>query len=317
MSDFAIQQRCVNTVRVLSADTVEKAKSGHPGAPMGCAPMAHTLYTEFMNHTPENAKWWNRDRFVLSNGHACALSYCMLHLTGYKVTLDDLKQFRQFGSNTPGHPENFMTEGVEVSTGPLGQGISSAVGLAMASAHLGAVYNKPGFSLFDNFTYVICGDGCMQEGVASEASSLAGHQKLGSLIVLYDDNLITIDGSTDLSFSEDVAKRYEAYGWHVQTVVDGHDAEAIAKAVRVAKTVTDKPSLVKIRTVIGAGSSKEGTAKCHGAPLGTDDLRNVKTLYGFNPDESFAVPEEVQAFYRENGARGAATYKAWNEMFAR
>ena len=284
---------------------------------MGCAPLAHVLWSDHMKFSPSNDKWWNRDRFVLSNGHACALLYSMLHLTGYKVTIDDLKQFRQFRSVTPGHPENFMTEGVEVSTGPLGQGITNAVGMAIAAKHLGAVYNRPGFDIIDNFTYVICGDGCLQEGISSEASSLAGHLRLGKLVVLYDDNLITIDGSTELSFTEDVAKRYESYGWHVQTVVDANDLASLNAAVAAAKADEGRPSLIKIRTVIGAGSAKEGTSGVHGAPLGAVDLANVKTMYGFNPEESFVVPDDVRAHYSSCAARGEAAEGAWDELFAK
>ncbi|RLO04825.1 hypothetical protein DYB28_004858, partial [Aphanomyces astaci] len=229
---------CINTVRMLGADQPTAGNSGHPGAPMGCAPMAHVLFGKVMTYNPTNPAWTNRDRFVLSNGHACALQYAMLNLTGYDVSIDDLKSFRQWGSKCPGHPENFCTPGVEVSTGPLGQGLSNAVGLAIGEKHLAAVFNKEGHEIVDHYTYVICGDGCMQEGVTSEASSLAGHLGLGKLIVLYDDNLITIDGSTDLSFTEDVGKRYEAYGWHVQTVTDGnYDHESIHRAVLNAKAV--------------------------------------------------------------------------------
>jgi transketolase len=229
----ADESHCVNTIRLLSADTVEKAKSGHPGAPMGCAPMAHVLFGDIMKYNPANPKWADRDRFVLSNGHACALLYSMLHLTGYELSMEDMKQFRQLESKTPGHPENFMTAGVEVSTGPLGQGLSNAVGMAMAEKHLSATYNKDGMDVVGHHTYVICGDGCLQEGVTSEASSLAGHLGLGKLIVLYDDNKITIDGNTALSFTEDVKTRYESYGWQVLVVEDGNDTEAIRAAVRI------------------------------------------------------------------------------------
>jgi transketolase len=237
---------CVDNIRVLSADMVEKANSGHPGAPMGCAPIAHVLFSQFMKFSPKHPKWANRDRFVLSNGHACALLYTILHLTGYDISIDDLKKFRQLGSLTPGHPENILTPGVEVSTGPLGQGISNAVGLAMAEKHLGAVFNQASYPLIDHYTYVLCGDGCLQEGVSSEASSLAGHLGLGKLIVCYDDNKITIDGDTSLSFTEDVAKRYEAYNWHVQVVDDVNDLHALRHAIEVAKEVQDKPSLIKV-----------------------------------------------------------------------
>lgn len=306
---------CVNNIRVLAADMVEKANSGHPGAPMGCAPIAHVLFGSTMNFSPEDPKWINRDRFVLSNGHACALLYSMLHLTGYSVGIDDLKQFRQLGSITPGHPENFCTPGVEVSTGPLGQGISNAVGLAIAEKHLAAAFNKDGFNLIDHYTYVICGDGCLQEGVSSEASSLAGHLGLGKLIVCYDDNLITIDGHTDLSFTEDVAKRYESYNWHVQTVTDGNDLDALQRAIENAKAETERPSLIKIRTVIGYGSGKEGTHGVHGAPLGASDIANVKTKFGFDAKESFVVRDKVYEYYHHKKEQGRALVAAWNEAF--
>ena len=313
-----LSTRCINTVRVLSADIVQKAKSGHPGAPIGCAPMAYALWGHAMKYAPGAPTWSNRDRFVLSNGHACALLYSMLHLTGYEdMTMDDLKQFRQLGSRTPGHPESFMGKGVEVCTGPLGQGISNAVGLAMAEAHLAARFNKDGFPVVDNYTFVICGDGCLQEGVSSETSSLAGHLGLGKLIVLYDDNNITIDGSTDLSFTEDVGKRYEAYGWHVQTVADGNTGhEDILAAVEAAKAVTDKPSIIKVKTVIGLGAVKENTHKIHGSPLGDADLKTFKTHYGFDPDEFFAVPAEVADFYAGRKAEGQAKFDEWTAMFA-
>jgi len=312
-----LNARCINTIRLLAADTVQKANSGHPGAPMGCAPMAHALWGSVMKYSPSNSKWHNRDRFVLSNGHACALQYSMLHLTGYDLTLDDLKSFRQLNSKTPGHPEKHLTDGIEVATGPLGQGISNAVGLAIAEAHLAATFNKPGFPIVDHYTFVICGDGCLQEGISSEASSLAGHLKLGKLIVLYDDNLITIDGETELSFTEDVAMRYQSYGWHVQVLPDGNSADlsSILQAIEVAKSVTDKPSMIKIRTVIGFGSKKQGTEKVHGTPLGEEDLKHVKTLFGFNPEEKFVIPEDVRSFYAARKAEGAATEAKWNEMF--
>mmetsp|Transcript_40596 Transcript_40596/g.85894 ORF Transcript_40596/g.85894 Transcript_40596/m.85894 type:complete len:694 (-) Transcript_40596:128-2209(-) len=306
---------CIRTVRMVSADVVQKANSGHPGAPIGCAPMAHVLWAKVMNYSPSNPEWIARDRFVLSNGHGCALQYTMLHLTGYNVTMDNLKAFRQLGSNTPGHPENFMTAGVEVCTGPLGQGISQACGMALAQTHMAATFNKPNFPVFDNYTYVICGDGCMQEGVSGEACSLAGHLKLGRLIVLYDDNNITIDGATELSFSEDVNKRYEAYGWHVQTVEDGNsDHEAIAKAIEAAKAVTDKPSFIKVKTVIAFGApTKQGTSGSHGAPLGAEEIKNMREAVGA-AQEDFKVPDEVYAHYKQ--APGAAAEGKWNAMFA-
>ena len=305
----ASEEKCINTIRVLSADVVEKAKSGHPGAPMGMAPIAHMLWSEVMNYNPANPNWANRDRFVLSNGHACALLYSMLHLSGYAVSVDDLKQFRQENSITPGHPENFCTPGVEVSTGPLGQGICNAIGMAMAEKHLEAVY---GSAVVNHHTYVLCGDGCLQEGVSSEASSLAGHLGLGKLIVFYDDNKITIDGDTSLSFTEDVAKRYEAYNWHVQTVDDVNDLAALRAATQAAQAETNRPSIIKVRTIIGHGSSKQGSHKVHGAPLGKDDLAAVKAKWGFDPEASFSVANDVYDLYRARGAHGAALENAWN-----
>eukprot|EP00002_Diphylleia_rotans_P025438 TRINITY_DN502_c0_g1_i1.p1 TRINITY_DN502_c0_g1~~TRINITY_DN502_c0_g1_i1.p1 ORF type:complete len:673 (-),score=161.00 TRINITY_DN502_c0_g1_i1:147-2165(-) len=315
----SVDQHCINTIRVLAADVVEKAKSGHPGAPMGCAPMAHLLWSRFMKYSPANPKWFGRDRFVLSNGHACALQYVMLHLSGYDVTMDDLKSFRQLDSKTPGHPENFITPGIEVSTGPLGQGLSNAVGLAMAERFFAAKFNTAECpDLVDNYTYVICGDGCLQEGITSEASSLAGHLALGKLIVLYDDNHITIDGPTDITFTENVLARYESYGWHTLVVEDGNnDFESIGKAVEEAKKVTNKPSLIKIRTYIGFGSTKQNSEKVHGAPLGKDEIVNVKKHFGFPEDVSFHVPEEVSNHYKELKITGASLESEWNAKFAK
>ncbi|KAJ3050661.1 Transketolase [Rhizophlyctis rosea] len=307
----------VNTIRTLAPDVVQKANSGHPGAPMGCAPMAHVLFSKFIQNNPKNPKWINRDRFVLSNGHACALLYVMLHLRGFNVTIDDLKSFRQLDSKCPGHPEaNHGVDGIEVSTGPLGQGISNAVGLAIAEAHLAATFNRPGYELINNYTYCILGDGCMQEGVAAEAVSLAGHLQLGKLIALYDDNHIQIDGDTALGFTEDVPKRFEAYGWHVQVLDDGdNDLAGIAAAVEAAKKVTNKPSLIKIRTTIGFGSKNEGEEKVHGAPLGEADIQNVKTKFGFNPENKFFVPEEVREFYANVSKKSEEANAAWDELY--
>jgi len=305
----------VNTIRVLAADTVFKSNSGHPGAPMGCAPMAHLLFSRFMNYNPKNPTWANRDRFVLSNGHACALQYIMLHLMGYPTTMDDLKNFRQLGSNTPGHPESHMTVGIEVTTGPLGQGFANAVGLAIGEAHMAATFNKPGFELFNNYTFMITGDGCLQEGVASEAASLAGHLQLGKLIALYDDNHITIDGDTEVSFTEDVVKRFEAYGWHVIVVKDGNsDLEGMAKAIEEAKKVTDKPTLIKIFTTIGFGSLMAGTEKVHGSPLKADDITQLKKAMGFNPEEHFAVPQSTYDLYHAKAAKGAGINSEWDAL---
>ncbi len=308
------QELCINAIRFLSIDGVEKAKSGHPGLPMGCAPMSFVLWDQFMKFNPKNPKWLNRDRFVLSAGHGSMLLYSLLHLFGYdSVTIEDLKQFRQWKSKTPGHPENFVTPGVEVTTGPLGQGIANGVGLALAEAHLAAKYNKPDATLIDHYTYVILGDGCNMEGISGEAASLAGHWGLGKLIALYDDNHISIDGSTDVSFTEDVSKRYEAYGWHVQHVEDGNtDINAIAKAIEAAKAVTDKPSMIKITTTIGYGSPNKGnTAGVHGAALGASEVELTRKTLNWNY-EPFVVPQEVYDHTNQAIARGAKAEADWN-----
>ncbi|KAL6940540.1 Transketolase [Hanseniaspora vineae] len=319
MSKFTeIDHLAVNTIRVLSVDQVSAANSGHPGAPLGLAPAAHVIFKN-MVFNPKNPEWINRDRFVLSNGHACALLYSMLHLTGYDAfTLDDLKQFRQLNSKCPGHPE-FELPGVEVTTGPLGQGISNAVGLAIAQANFGATYNKPGFELSNNYTYAMLGDGCLQEGVSSEACSLAGHLQLGNLIAFYDDNKITIDGATNVSFTEDVLKRYEAYGWEVLTVNGGNDdLDAIANALEQAKLTTDKPTLIKLETTIGYGSLNQGTSGVHGSPLKPDDVKQLKSRFGFNPEEKFVVPQEVYDFYNQNIiVPGKKANAEWDALFAK
>jgi transketolase len=314
-----LEQLCVNTIRAVSADQPQAANSGHPGAPMGCAPMAHLLWGETMMYSSKDPAWINRDRFVLSNGHACALQYTMLHLTGYNLTAKDLSEFRKIESKTPGHPEWYETEGIEVCTGPLGQGISNAVGLAIAERHLAATYNEDNYPIFDHHTYVICGDGCLQEGVSAEASSLAGHLGLGRVIVLYDDNNITIDGSTELSFTEDVLKRYEAYGWHTQTVDEVVESlDALRTAIKNAQEVTDKPSLIKVKTLIGQGSpTKQGHHSAHGAPLGTDDLAAAKKAWGLPGDKMFYVPPEVQEYFDKAAAIGDAKRIAWEELFAK
>ncbi|MEB3253617.1 MAG: transketolase [Synechococcus sp.] len=309
---------CINSIRMLAVDAINKSKSGHPGLPMGCAPMGYALWDKFLKHNPKNPKWFNRDRFVLSAGHGCMLLYALLHLTGYdSVSIEDIKQFRQWGSKTPGHPETFETPGVEVTTGPLGAGISNAVGLAIAESHLAAKFNKPGATLVDHYTYVIMGDGCNQEGVASEAASLAGHLKLGKLIALYDDNNITIDGRTDVSFTEDVLKRYEAYGWHVQHVAEGNtDVDAIAKAIEAAKAVTDKPSLIKVTTTIGYGSPNKGdTAGVHGAPLGEEETALTRQQLGWEYGP-FEVPQEAYDQFRQAIDRGASLEAEWNQTLA-
>ena len=309
---------CINSIRMLAVDAINKSKSGHPGLPMGCAPMGYALWDKFLHHNPKNPKWFNRDRFVLSAGHGCMLLYALLHLTGYdSVSIDDIKQFRQWGSKTPGHPETFETPGIEVTTGPLGAGISNAVGLAIAESHLAAKFNKPDATVVDHFTYVIMGDGCNQEGVSSEAASLAGHLKLGKLIALYDDNHITIDGRTNVSFTEDVLKRYEAYGWHVQHVADGNtDVDAIAKAIEAAKAVTDKPSIIKITTTIGFGSpNKSDTAGVHGAPLGDEETELTRKQLGWNYGP-FEVPQDAYDQFRQAIDRGASLEAEWNQTLA-
>jgi transketolase len=268
-----VDQLTINSIRILSAEGVEKAKSGHPGLPMGAAPMAYTLWAKVMKHNPADPNWVDRDRFILSAGHGSMLIYSLLHLFGYGLSMDDLMNFRQWGSKTPGHPEYGHTVGVEVTTGPLGQGISNAVGMAMAERHLAAKFNKPGHEIVDHYTYALCGDGCLMEGISSEAASLAGSLKLGKLIVLYDSNSITIEGSTDIAFTENVGKRFEAYNWQVLKVEDGNDIDAIEAALIEAKKETDKPTLIEIITEIGYGSpAKQGKASAHGEPLGADNL---------------------------------------------
>ncbi len=314
----SLEELCINSVRFLAIDAVEKAKSGHPGLPMGAAPMSFVLWDKFLRFNPKNPQWFNRDRFVLSAGHGSMLQYALLYLTGYdSVTIEDIKQFRQFGSRTPGHPENFETAGVEVTTGPLGQGICNGVGLAMAEAHLAAKYNKPDATLVDHYTYVILGDGCNMEGVSGEACSLAGHLGLGKLIALYDDNHISIDGDTEVSFTEDVGKRFEAYGWHVIVVPDGDtNLAAIAAAIEAAKAVTDKPSMIKVRTTIGFGSpNKQNTAGVHGAALGTDEVAATRKNLGWD-HEPFVIPEDALNHWRKAVERGAKLESDWNAVLA-
>ncbi|MEO5569965.1 MAG: transketolase [Bacteroidia bacterium] len=312
-----IEQTAINTVRILAVDAVQKANSGHPGMPMGAAPMGHVLWTEAMNYNPQNTEWANRDRFILSAGHGCMLQYSFLYLTGYDLSLDDLKNFRQLHSKTAGHPEYSLCPGIEVTTGPLGQGFANGVGFAIAQKHLAARYNKPGFDIFDYSIYAICSDGDMMEGVTSEAASLAGHLQLGNLIYLYDDNHISIEGNTALAFTEDVAKRFEAYRWHVQIVEDGNDIEALSEAIKKAKEETKKPSLIKVRTHIAYGSpNKVDTAGAHGSPLGEAEVKLVKKFFDFDPEKSFEVPHEVLQFYREAGKKGIEKENEWNELYA-
>ena len=312
-----IDQLGVNTIRTLSIEVIQKANSGHPGLPMGAAPMAYALWTKHLNVNPATSlNWPNRDRFILSAGHGSAMLYSLLHLAGYQVTIDDLKNFRQWESKTPGHPEFHHTDGVEATSGPLGQGISTSVGMAMAEAHLAATYNRDSFKVMDHYTYALCGDGDLMEGVSGEASSMAGHMKLGKLIVLYDSNDISLDGPTSKAFTENVGARYEAYGWQHILVKDGNDLEAISKAIDEAKAETDKPTLIEIKTVIGYGSPKEGTSAVHGAPIGADGITAAKAVYGWEyPD--FTVPEDVaKRFKEEINDKGAKIEAEWDAMFA-
>ena len=315
IASLSLDQLSIDTLRLLALDAVEKAKSGHPGAPLGDAPISYLLFHKIMKHNPAHSKWADRDRFVLSNGHASALLYGTLFLTGYNVKLDDLKSFRQWGSITPGHPEYGLTDGVEATTGPLGQGIGMAVGMAMAERHLAATYNRPGFNVVDHHTYVLCGDGDMMEGLSHEAASLAGTLGLGKLIVLYDDNLISLDGPTNWSFTENVYKRFEAYNWHVQRVLDGNDLDGIEAAIMAARAVEDKPSLIAVRTVIGYGSPNAGTNKVHGEAMSAADTAATKRFFGFPEDQSFYVPEDALANWREAVKRGAGLEAEWNKLF--
>ena len=312
-----LEGRCVNTIRTLAMDAIQKANSGHPGAPMGLAPAGYVLFTRIMKHNPENPDWPDRDRFVLSGGHASMLLYSLLYLTGYGLSLDDLRQFRQWGSRTPGHPEYGLTPGVETTTGPLGQGFANAVGMAMAEAHLAARFNRPGYAIVDHFTYVVCGDGDLMEGVSAEAASLAGHLGLGKLICLYDSNRISIEGPTDITFSEDVSARFAAYGWQVIQVEDGNDLEAIEKAVGRARAETGKPSLVVLHTHIAYGSpNKQDSADAHGAPLGPDEVRLTKQNLGCDPEAEFAVDPDVLEHFRKALEKGKAAEQAWQAGFS-
>ena len=313
----SIEQLGIDTVRILSADAVQKANSGHPGTAMALAPMGHVLWTQFLNYNPKNPHWANRDRFILSCGHACILQYSFLYLTGYDLTLDDIKDFRQLNSKTAGHPEYGLCPGVDVTTGPLGQGFANGVGFAIAQKHLAARYNKPGFDLFDYNVYAIVSDGDMMEGVTSEAASLAGHLELGNIIYLYDNNHISIEGATDITFNEDVSARFRAYGWHVQDLPDVNDIHALALAITNAKAENQKPSLINVRSLIAYGSpNKSGTAGSHGSPLGADEVKLVKEFFGFDPDKSFNVPAEVLEYYHAAGAKGVGKEEKWNKLFA-
>lgn len=314
-----IDNLSIATIRTLAIDAIEKAKSGHPGMPMGSAPMGYQLFAKTMNHNPDQPTWINRDRFVLSAGHGSMLLYSLLHLSGYDLSMDDLKQFRQWGSKTPGHPEFGHTAGVDATTGPLGQGVAMAVGMAIAEAHMGAVYNKDNYKVIDHFTYAICGDGDLMEGVSAEAASMAGHMKLGKLIMLYDSNDISLDGELNLAFSENVAKRFEAYGWQVLRVEDGNDLPAIEKAIAEAQADLNRPTLIEVKTVIGYGSpnkqGKGGHGGTHGSPLGAEEAKLTKEFYKWVYEEDFYVPEEVREHFAQVKERGIASYKAWEEQF--
>lgn len=311
-----IDQLAVNTVRFLSAEAIQKAKSGHPGLPLGAAPAAYTLWAKQMKHNPADSKWVDRDRFVLSAGHGSAMLYSLFNIFGYGTTIEDLKNFRQFKSATPGHPEYGMAKGIETTTGPLGQGIANAVGFALAESHLAAEFNKPGYNVVDHYSYALCGDGCLQEGVSAEAASLAGTLGLGKLIVLYDSNNITIEGDTSVAFTENVRERFSAYGWQTLFVEDGNDLEAINKAIEEAKAETNKPSIIEIKTKIGYGApNKEGKASAHGEPLGVEEIALTKKALGWEYEEEFFVPEEVKA-EMENFRKEAAKKQAdWQKMF--
>ena len=311
LAEKGLDRLAIDTIRTLSIDGVQKAKSGHPGAPMGAAPMAYVLWTRFLRHAPSDPSWPNRDRFVLSAGHASMLLYSLLHLTGYDVTLDDLKSFRQWGSNTPGHPEWGLTDGVEATTGPLGQGFANAVGMAIAERRLGFEFNRPGHNIIDHRIYGICSDGDLQEGIASESASLAGHLRLGKLIFLYDDNHIQLDGPTNWAMTEDVPARFDAYGWHTERVEDGNDLEAIGAAIEKA-VADDRPSLIAVRTHIGYGSpNRQDTQKAHGQPLGEDEVRLVKENYGWDADKTFYVPDEAREVFRAAIPRGRELVAEW------
>jgi transketolase len=313
----ALDTLCVNTIRMLTLDAVQKAESGHPGLPLGCAPLAYLLWTRFLRYNPKNPKWANRDRFLLSAGHGSMLLYALLYLTGYELSLEELKNFRQWGSKTPGHPENILTPGIEITTGPLGQGFANGVGMGIGAAHLGARFNKPEFPIIDHYVYAICSDGDLMEGVASEAASLAGHLKLGKLIYFYDDNHVTIEGFTDLAFTENVPQRFEAYGWHTSIVEDGNNLDEIDRAIRDAQSVADKPSLICVKTTIGYGMPTAGTRKAHSDAPGEEAVRETKKHLGWPEDKTFYVPDEALQHFRQAIERGAQYEKEWNELVAK
>jgi transketolase len=309
-----VEKKCIDTIRFLSAEAIEKAKSGHPGMPLGAAAAAFTLWTKHLKHNPKNPQWPDRDRFVLSSGHASMLLYSLLHLTGYNLTLDDIKNFRQWGSLTPGHPEYKHTPGVEVTTGPLGQGLANAVGMAIAEEQLAARFNRDGAKLVDHFTYVMTGDGDMMEGVVGEACALAGHLRLGKLIVLYDDNKVTLAGSAALTYTENIELRFKSYGWQVKTVKDGNDVAAIDRAIKKAKKDTDRPSLICVQSTIGYGAPcKQGTCDAHGSPLGADELKGAKAALGWPAEPSFFVPDEARKLFRKALSHGKKIENKWQE----
>ncbi|MBA4139645.1 MAG: transketolase [Segetibacter sp.] len=310
-----VDQLAINTIRFLSADAVQKANSGHPGLPLGAAPMAFVLWNRFLRFNPKDPEWQNRDRFILSAGHGSALLYSLLHLYGYELPMEELQRFRQLESKTPGHPESMYTPGVEVTTGPLGQGFGNGVGVAMAEAFLAAKYNRPDYSLIDHYTYALVSDGDLMEGLSHEAASLAGHLKLNKYICLYDDNDISLDGPTSLAFTEDVLKRFDAYGWHTQRVHDGNDLAAIEQAIKAAQQETERPSIISVKTIIGYGSPLQGTSKVHGNPLGVDNLKKAKETLGWDPNKDFYVPEEARKHLLAAGERGAKLQQEWQQKF--
>ncbi len=314
-SSKQLDELSVETIRFLSVDAVQKANSGHPGLPLGAAPMAYVLFTKLLRFNPKDPAWWNKDRFILSAGHGSALLYSMLYLTGYDLPMEELKRFRQMHSKTPGHPESMYTAGVEVTTGPLGQGFGNGVGVAMAEAFLAATYNRPGHALIDHYTYGIVSDGDLMEGISAEAASLAGHLRLGKIIFLYDDNDISLDGPTSLAFTEDVLKRFDAYGWHTDRVTDGNDRQGIEDAIKRAQQETDRPSLISVKTIIGYGSPMQGTSKVHGSPLGEENVKKTKEALGWDPNKYFYVPDTVREHMLEPGKHGAGLQSEWQAAF--
>ena len=317
MKNQTIEQLSINTIRLLAVDAIQKANSGHPGMPMGVAPIAYLLYKKIMKHNPKNSKWLNRDRFILSGGHGSMLLYSILHLSGYNISMDDLKNFRQWESITPGHPEFGLTDGVETTTGPLGQGFTNAIGMAVAQKHLAAIFNRDKFNILDHYIYAEAGDGDLMEGISHEAASFAGHNKLGKVIVFYDDNKITIDGDISLSNSDDAKKRFEAYNWHVQVVENGNDLDKLTEAVTNAQSETDKPSIIITKTIIGYGSpNKKGTSGIHGSPLGNDEIILTKRNLGFPEDEFFFVADGVYDHFADIAVSGSQLEEEWNKMFS-